>query len=212
MAALTLDQQEKTISLYKSGLSMQQVADYFGVGLGAVLYILRKNKIPRRTSAESNRLIFEAEPLSFTVLQNLTREQERVRLAAVMLYWAEGYKIGTSVDFANSDPDVALIFVKFLREICNVDYQRIRCYVYGYEGQNIASLTHFWSSYLDIPEYQFTKPYIKKAAPGPRGPRMQHGLVHVRYCDTKLLRQILFWINEFRLECVGGGVVNRKGL
>lgn len=132
-----------------------------------------------------------------------------------MLYWAEGYKAGkqTAIDFANSDPDMAAVFVRFLREICGVESKKVRCSLYCYEGQDIDALTAYWSRLLGVPLPQFTKPYIKRAAaPGPRGPRMTHGLVHVRYCDKKLLRQILDWIDEYRRESVGGGVVNRTTL
>ncbi len=192
---------------------MQQIADYFNVHHGAVLYTLRKHGVQRRTKTESNRLRFEAKPLSYSLVPDLTPEQERLRLAAVMLYWAEGYKVGNSIDFANSDPAMALIFKRFLTEICRVDEKRIRASLYCYVGQDIDELHVFWSKLLNIPRVQFQKPYVKQASsPGPRGPRMIHGLVHVRYCDTKLLRQILIWIDEYQAECVGGGVVNRDWL
>lgn len=213
MATLTLGEQREAVLLYESGLSMQQVADRLSIHHGAVLYTLRKHSVPRRTTAESNRLRFEAEPLSYDLKPDLTREEERLRLAAVMLYWAEGYKTGSSIDFANSDPAMAFIFKRFLTEICRVDANRIRASLYCYEGQDIEELHEFWSELLAIPRSQFQKPYIKKAViPSPRGPRMIHGLVHVRYCDTKLLRQMLVWIDKYQLECVGGGVVNRDWL
>ncbi len=214
MAALSIAQQHKAGKLYESGLSTQQVADHFGVGIGAAQYALRRQNIPIRTSAESNQIRFDNKPLSYSIKQNLTPDEERLKLAAVMLYWAEGYKVGgKSVDFANSDPEMVVIFRKFLSEICGADETRVRCYLYCYEGQDIEAIKQFWSSLLHIPENQFTKTYIKKAAePGPRGPRMQQGLVHLRYSDKKLLQQILSWIEEYKNKCVGGGVVNREWL
>ncbi len=109
-----------------------------------------------------------------------------------------------TIDFANSDPGMAVIFIKFLRDICGVTEDRIRCSLYCYEGQDIPALTTFWSTLLDVPENRFTKPYIKKGDTGVRGPRMIHGLVHVRYCDKKLLSQVLQWIQEYCAKCVGG--------
>lgn len=123
-------------------------------------------------------------------------------MVAIMLYWAEGYKAGKgTVDFANSDPDMVVIFGKFLSEICRVDKERIRLHLYAYEGQNIKNLKKFWANMLGLSKQAFVKPYIKKAAtPGPRGPRMLHGLVHVRYSDKKLFEQIIRWIDEYRGE------------
>jgi hypothetical protein len=212
MAALNLEQQREAADLYISGLSAQQVANHFDVSIDAAYYTLRHLGISRRTAAETNRIRYEKEPLSYSIKTILTEGEERLKLAALISYWAEGYKLGNSIDFCNSDPDMVVLFKRFLTEICGVDESRLRCFVYGYVGQDIAALTEFWSSLLSIPETQFTKPYIKQAAPGPQGPRMIHGLVHVRYCDTKLLRQILVWIDEYRAECVGGRVVNCTSL
>ena len=185
------------------------------MSLDAAYYTLRKLKVKRRTAQETNSIRFEAKPLSFKLKTRLTTEEERLKMAAVMLYWAEGYKIGKStVDFANSDSDMVLIFWKFLAEICGVDRSRVRLYLYAYEGQDVEKLMQYWCEILDLPRKHFTKPYIKKTAElqGSRGPRMIHGLVHIRYCDTKLLRQVLIWIDEYRRKCVDGRVVNCTAL
>jgi len=201
VAALTLEQRKEVVVLYVSGKSAKQISDHFGVSLGAVFYVLKKLKIPRRTIHESNRLRFEGKELSYQLKSSLSGGDESLKLAAIMLYWAEGYKAGGStVDFANSDPEMARIFIRFLREVCGVREDKIRGYLYCYEGQDIPRIRTFWSKALNLPESQFTKPYIKQAAAGPRGPRMFDGLVHVRYCDKKLLRQILIWIEEYRAE------------
>lgn len=213
MAALSPEQQKEAIALYQSGLSARQVAQNLSVGIDAVFYALRRHGVPRRSIAESNKILFDAKPLSYRVKERLNREEEDLKLAACMLYWAEGYKVGKStVDFANSDPAMAVLFIRFLREICGVDECKIRCYVYSYEGQDIGELTNFWSTLLSVSKENFTKPYIKASDSGIRGERMVHGLVHVRYCDKKLLQQLLRWIEEYQHIGVGGGVVNRKGL
>lgn len=210
-AALLPQKQKEAARLYKSGLSASQVAQHFGVSLDATYYALRRLKIVRRTAQETNRIRFEAKPLSYNLKQKLTEREKRLKFAGIMLYWAEGYKVGKqqTIDFANSDPRMALIFKRFLSEICRIDEKRVRGHIYCYEGQNTKLLTRYWSHLLSIPERQFIKPYVKNAAaPGPRGPRMVHGLVHICYSDKKLLRQILQWIEEYCQECVGTQVVN----
>lgn len=213
MAALSLLEQQEAGRMYASGCSASQIASYFNVTLGAAFYALRHQNVARRTPAETNRIRFERAPLSYSIKEKLTLSEERLKLAAVMLYWGEGYKAGkNTVDFANSDPSTAFIFTRFLVEICRVNRTRLRCSLYCHEGQQIAHIKEFWSNLLGIPLTQFIKPYVKRSAPGVRGPRMPYGLVHVRYCDTKLLRQILLWIDEYRAESVGGRAVNCTGL
>lgn len=199
VAALTPALQKEAVALYLSGKSAKQVAEHFSVGLDAVFYTLRKHKVPRRSIQESNRLRYEGKELSYKIKTKLSARDEALKLSAVMLYWAEGYKAnGTTVDFANSDADMAKVFIRFLREICGVEESKIRGYLYCYEGQDLQKIRTFWSTVLELPESNFSKPYVKKGASGPRGPRMPNGLVHVRYCDKKLLRQVLTWIDEYR--------------
>ncbi len=212
MATLTVEQQIEAGRLYREGLSAQQIADHFNVSLNATFYSLRHQGIQRRSRKEANRIRYENATLSFQIKEHLSPLEEQLKLAGVMLYWAEGYKIGSSIDFANSDPEMALLFCEFLNKICGVNQNRLRASLYCYEGQDIGALHSYWSNLLNIPLEQFTKPYIKQAAVTARGPRMPYGLVHVRYCDKKLLQLILKWIGEYSQKCVGGGVVNRTRL
>ncbi len=200
--------------MYESGNSAQEVANYYTVSVGAVFYILKKYKIPRRSTRDSNAIKYDRAAPSFILKENLTQDQKELKTIGVMLYWAEGYKIGkNTIDFANSDPSMVVLFCKFLRQICGITESKIRCSLYCYDTQDLAVLHSYWSSLLSVPLAQFTKPFIKKAdEDSKRGPRMVHGLVHVRYCDKKLLRQVLNWIAEYQIESVGGGVVNRIGL
>ena len=204
VAALSQKQQQEAARLYRSGLSAQQIADHFDISIHASYYTLRKLKVPRRSAQETNSIRFEARPLSYDLKMRLTKGEEQLKIAAIMLYWAEGYKAGRgTVDFANSDPDMMVVFWKFLSKICRVNKSRVRLHLYAHEGQDIQNLMRFWCELLDLPRHHFIKPYVKKAAaPGPRGPRMIHGLVHIRYCDTKLWRQILQWIDEYRQNLI----------
>ncbi len=204
IAALSQKQQLEAAKLYRDGLSAQQIADHFNVSIHAAYYTLRSLDVPRRSAQETNRIRFETKPLSYDLKTKLTQEEKQLKIAAIMLYWAEGYKLGKgTVDFANSDPDMVVIFWKFLSEICRVDKKRVRLHLYAYEGQDTENLMRFWCKLLKLPQDHFGKPYIKKAAtPGPRGPRMVHGLVHIRYSDKKLFKQIIAWIDEYRGEMV----------
>ena len=204
-AALSPTQQEKAARLYRSGMSAQQIADYFGVSIHAAYYTLRRLHVPRRSARETNAIRFEAKQLSYRLKTKLTRGEEQLKTAAIMLYWAEGYKAGatSTVDFANSDPDMICVFWKFLSSICQVDPKRVRLHLYAYEGQDISALKRYWGRLLKLPVHHFGKPYVKKGSVGPRGPRMARGLIHIRYSDKKLFRQMLAWIDEYRAEMVG---------
>lgn len=188
---------------------MREVAERFEVSIDAVTYALRKGNIQRRSHSEARAVHFARKPYSYCLKKDLSSEDRELKVAGIMLYWAEGYKVGrNTTDFTNSDPIMMALYMRFLRQICGVQESKLRCSIYGFTNQNTAELTRFWSNLLQVPESQFTKPYIREAVTTSRGNRMPHGLVHVRYCDKKLLQQILAWIEEYAELCVGGRVVN----
>lgn len=177
---------------------MSQIAEQFGVSIWSVVYVLRKLGLPRRSPAESNRIVFEMKPLSFSIRPKRDRMLEAV---GAMLYWAEGYKTPKAggIDFANSDLAMVQLFMKFLRSRYQLDEKRLRAFVYCYNNQNKNSLIQFWSKKLAIPKSQFTRSYVRKDFRAD-GRKMEHGLVHVRYSDKKLLLDILNLIELFKVE------------
>ena len=105
--------------------------------------------------------------------------------------------MGTSVDFANSDPKMVQLFLKFLRNICGVQESKIRIYLYCYPQHNLNQLVRYWSGVTDVPRTQFTRPFVRQDAAGKVGQKLKHGLVHVRYGDKKLLWQLNQWAEEY---------------
>jgi len=131
-----------------------------------VLYeLMRREGISRRSYTDSNYLVNRHLP-QFRLRERLTAEQERLRLAGLMLYWAEGAKRSRhTVDLANTDSQLIQIFLRFLREVCGVAESRLRIYLYVYEGQNVHAIRKYWSRLTRIPEKQFLKPYVSKLKP-----------------------------------------------
>jgi hypothetical protein len=54
------------------------------------------------------------------------RQPTRLHLAGCMLYWAEGSKDRNTVKLTNSDPDLMVLFVRFLRHCYGVPRERIK--------------------------------------------------------------------------------------
>jgi len=184
---------------YNKKLAMREIAENLDVSIDAVVYFMRKNKIPRRSSSETNAIVFKNKEPSFRENKKLSSSEEKLKLVGLMLYWGEGYKSAKSsgVDFANSDKDMIVIFVKFLRVIYRVDEKRLRVLLYCYSNQNIKSLIHFWSKLTKIPKKQFSKPYVKKDF-RVNGKKMKYGMVHIRYADKKLFLSIMKSVEEIK--------------
>ena len=192
--------------LYTAGLSMQAVADTYEVSIGSVTYILRKTTTPRRSFKEANRIVFENKEPSFVIRKGSSTHRREMDLIGTALYWAEGYKTSKAmgVDFANSDPDMAQLFLRFLRTRYVLDPSRLYCQIYYYADQDIKRITSYWSKKLNLPLAAFRSPYEKKD-PKPHAKKLLYGVVHIRYGDKKLLWDVLNLIRSCKVKfCVGG--------
>ena len=115
-----------------------------------------------------------------------------------MLYWGEGSKKGNTVAFANSDPLMIRMYMRFLRDICGVDKERIRAVIHYYDDHSSQELLCYWSRVTRIPAAQFYKPFLHAGTRGTYRKKSQYGTISVQYSDKKLLQTINTWINEYQ--------------
>lgn len=194
---------ERVKNLYiNERLGVREVAERMGVSFWRVYDFMRQHEIPRRRGSEQNYATYKHKP-QFSLRQALTREDEQLRIAGVMLYLGEGAKRGGVVDFSNCDPDLIKVFVTFLRRVCGISESRVRAYLYAYADQDIGQLQAYWSEATKIPLHQFIKPYVRQLTPNLSRRKMPFGLLHIRYSDTRLLQLILRWGQEFAKSWAG---------
>ena len=164
---------------------------------------MRKNNLRRRGLLEAASVSFKNKELTFR-RRKITGDSNLSAYILAMLYWGEGFKGNkdsklTTVDFANSDPDMIRVFMKAFRSVYDFDERKLRVLLYCYKNQNIPSLINFWSRLTSIPKGQFTKPYINNVS-GSQLNRMKYGLVHIRYNDKKLLLEMKNLIESIKSE------------
>jgi len=128
-------------------------------------------------------------------------------LTGISLYWAEGYKKGAygskwkAVDFANSDPELIKIMVKFFRNICRVKNEKIKVQLIAHKNIDINKAVHYWSDLINVPKNQFIKTCcsINKSSKNKRNRNsLTHGTVHIRINDVKLFFRIIGWIEGLK--------------
>lgn len=182
---------------------MRAVANQMSVSIDAVTYVLRRIKVPRRDFKAASRLAYEAKTPTFSIRAGNARRVSELDAVGAMLYWAEGYKRETAsgIDFANSDADMSKLFLKFLQKRYRLDENRLHFSIYYYADQDLESILAFWSQKLEKPLGQFKNHYRK---PNPRdGTRkLPYGVLHIRYNDKKLLRDVLSLIESYKRKYV----------
>lgn len=202
----TVKNEEKQIveGYSRKGLSEMQIANLLSINPHRVRHVLDRHNIRRRTHSEAitNWYITKFGKRPFVLRKNLSRELQRLKSAGVMLYWGGGTKRGTSVTLANSDPKMILVFVRFLREVCQVDEKRIRIGLHHYRDHDVEKLRTFWSRLTKIPTTQFDKPFLHLGgnANGSYRTKSEYGTVLLRYSDMKLLNLLISWIEEYQKD------------
>lgn len=193
----TSDKLAKLKLKYVSGMSMREVGNKLGVSVSTIYHAMKRHGIVRRKPSDTNSINFLKSPLSFSIKTKLNTNERLLKVAGLMLYWAEGSKRGKFVvDFANCDEKMISLFLKFLRIIYDVREKKLRIFLYCYSDQDSAQLINYWSDLTKIPRPQFTKPYVKKAPDSRVHGKMEHGLVHIRYADMRLHSKIMQDIGE----------------
>ncbi len=132
------------------------------------------------------------------IKENLSIEDEKLRLLGVMLYWAEGCKGRGTVKFVNSDPDMIRLFLRFLREICGIWENRLKLLIHMYPDQDEDMLVEFWSNTTKVPRENFYKSFTHVGKGGTYKRKSSYGTLTVNYSDKKLLDRINLWIGEWR--------------
>jgi len=196
---------KRIIDLYISEkLSEVQVAARLSIAPKHVRRVLNRHKIIRRTRSEAIRYVyitkFNKKP--FNLRKSLNKKEQMLKLAGVMLYWGEGSKKGNSVALANSDPLMVSVFMKFLRDICGIDNERVRATIHYYGDHDPRELLSYWSRITRIPAAQFYKPFLHADTKGTYKKKSQYGTISVQYSDKKLLQLINGWIQEYQNQLI----------
>ena len=125
----------------------------------------------RRTEAikAENQKIRE---LSSNEIDSLSKYE--LLLIGTALYWAEGYnrqdKIPSpSISFGNSNPDMVVLFLRFLREIMLIPEEKLRPFVQIHRNIKGESAVKFWAQICNIPKERFRITHqISRASKGKR--------------------------------------------
>lgn len=120
-----------------------------------------------------------------------------LKVAGAALFWAEGYnKSDHVIEFANSNPKIIFLIMRFFREILRIDEKRFRCKMTIHPGIIENKCLEFWSKLTSIPRTQFNKTWTKppKSSSGKMHNILYNGTVVIRISDTNKLRQLKGYI------------------
>lgn len=134
--------------------------------------------------------------------RQLAQRQEALHVAGCMLYWAEGAKNRNQIRFTNSDPEMARLFVKFLRTYFNLDDAAIKvtCNLFADHVERQHEIEQFWLAALDLPPTslcQSTVNVYSKYSKKKRANKLPYGTCRVVVSRTRIARSIFGSIQEY---------------
>lgn len=195
MPFLDKDDLEK---LYARGLSMAEIASKKGTSVHKISYWLKKYKIPSRSISEAIYIKNNATGDPFRISTLNTDEEKELFNLGIGLFLGEGTKKQRhSVRFANSDSKIIVLFLKFLRNICNINPKKIRAWVNIFDDNSYNASLIFWMNQTGIPRDNFYSPVIRTRKEGSYKNRSKYGTITIVVSNTKLLKQIKQWCEDY---------------
>jgi hypothetical protein len=192
---------------WKKKLSMMQIAQQCQTTHPRVYYWFKKYGIHRRSWCESAYVKQNPKGDPFYIRRDLSTRERELLLACLMLYWGEGHKTNRySVQIANLDFRILQLFVKFLREICGIDENKLKLYVQLFNKFDKDIAKKYWAEKLKIPEHHITVNHHIDKRSKEKHQRSKFGIARIQVHNYKLKA----WIDkqlENYLRCFESGQV-----
>lgn len=115
-----------------------------------------------------------------------------------MLYWAEGAKQRNSIIFVNSDPDMMLAFIQFLRQELNVTNKiiRLQIHCHTHDEREKERIGNYWLDLLGLKPANLRNIQTKKGS-DTRKNILHNGVCALTVHNTRLAMHIYGAIQEY---------------
>jgi hypothetical protein len=119
-----------------------------------------------------------------------------------MLYWAEGSKARNTLKLTNSDPDLLVWFIAFLREHFQIENERFRvyCNLFADHLDRQEAIEDFWLDRLSLTRASLRKSQVNvysKYSQKKRENKLPYGTCALVLHDTRIVQTIYGSIQEY---------------
>jgi len=179
-------------------LSMAEIAERLDCSQNKVAYWMVKYGIPRRDVSEAIYHWQNPEGDPFEIQESLSDEEQELFYLAIALYIGEGKKRDREqVSLSNTEPRVIRVFLKFLREICRVDENRIWAWINIFDDSSLKRAQEYWEEVTQLPRSQFYKPVVRARRGGTYLNVSEYGTLTVGVSNTRLREIVLQWCEDY---------------
>lgn len=179
-------------------LSSSQIATKFHCSSNKINYWLSKFNIKKRSIADATYLSLNGRKDPFEFNKLTSNDKWFLMGLGVGLYWGEGNKANkSSVKLGNTDPDLILCFIKFLKKVYNIKAEKLKFGLQIFSDIDPEVALKFWQTKLNVEKCQFQKPVVSKIrGEGSYKIKSTYGVLTVYFNNVKLRNLI---INEIEM-------------
>lgn len=183
----------RLISLYRGGLSANEIAKKVDLSPSGVNYWLKKFKVSKRSLSEAIYLKQNPDGDPFCIKKNLTPEEKQLLGLGLGIYWGEGNKASKStMAVSNSDPRLIEKFIEFLIKVCQIDIKKLRFNLLVFNDANPEKALRYWCKKLKVSKDKFNKmTTIPPQGKGTYKRKSKYGICCVTFSNIKLKRWIM---------------------
>jgi transposase-like protein len=131
----------------------------------------------------------------------LARSRDPLHHAGCMLFWAEGSKQRNSATLTNADPDLLLVFRRFLAQCYAVPDERLAFSVNCFVGNGVAleEIEAHWLRVLELPRICLRASTVNRpsSASRRRGRTLVYGTGRLAVSSTAVVQSIYSAIQEY---------------
>jgi hypothetical protein len=201
--------------LRQGGMSVREIAKTLGISLSSASTWVRDIELTAEQVAtlKQNQFRYGAQNAGARVNRERGREKRLayqqagrakakamrpLHLAGCMLYWAEGAKARNRLYFANSDPNMHCLFMRFLREEMHVRDSEIVVYIHCHtdDPEKMQQLSDYWLQLLKLPRSCHRKTLTKKGSQIQHSV-LEHGVCGVGVYKSEVVQHIFGAIQEY---------------
>lgn len=211
------DEREKARALRKQGKSVKEIATEIGVSRSSVSLWVRDIELTteqfqaledrqrqygdKHKGSKAVKVKYKEIRLQYQEEgRQKAREKDLLHSQGCMLYWAEGNKDRSMIRFANSDPDMLILFCKFLRESLLIEESKMLAVVHCYlnNGLTQEEIENYWCSTLQISKTQLRKTQLKQPISSQqKGRKLLYGVCNIDVYSVQHIQHIYGAIQEY---------------
>ena len=172
---------------------MRDIARSFSVTPATVIYWMKKYNLRRCSGSECAYVKHNPEGDPFKIKKRLTKNDKELLLCGLMLYWAEGSRRNKhTIQMANLDYRLILLFIKFLKIICCLKEEKICLNIQLYKEFNREKTRNYWSRILGVPKRFISVHIHTDVRIKPNRQWSKYGIARIEIRNIKLKQ----WIDE----------------